>query len=232
MILDRFLSKRTLLWLTHLGALFSLVWLAFDYFAGNLSVNPIQDVTLRTGKPALVLLVLSLACTPLNIVLGWRGIIAARKWLGLYAFGYAALHFLIFIGLDYAFQWQFIWMDVGTKLYVIVGFLALLILLPLAITSTKGWMRRLGKRWKQLHQFVYIAGVLAVFHYVWVVKSDYREPVAWGLLLGFFLLVRVPSVRKRIVNWRTGRGKTRQPRPAPQPAAKTVDAGTAYKTTS
>lgn len=209
-VVDR-LTKTQILWLTHIGALIPLAWLAFDYWAGNLSVNWIQDITLRTGKPALVLLVLSLACTPLNIVLGIRNIIPARKWLGLYGFGYAAVHFLIFIGVDYAFDWAFIWEDVGTKLYVIVGFAALLILIPLAITSTKGWMRRLGKRWKKLHQLVYIAGILAVFHYVWVVKSDYREPIAWGILLGFFLVVRIPKVRKQIANWRTGRSKTRRP---------------------
>lgn len=209
-VVDR-LTKTQILWLTHIGALIPLAWLAFDYWADSLSVNWIQDITLRTGKPALVLLVLSLACTPLNIVLGIRNIIPARKWLGLYGFGYAAVHFLIFIGVDYAFDWAFIWEDVGTKLYVIVGFAALLILIPLAITSTKGWMRRLGKRWKKLHQLVYIAGILAVFHYVWVVKSDYREPIAWGILLGFFLVVRIPKVRKQIANWRPGRSKTRRP---------------------
>ena len=209
-VVDR-LTKTQILWLTHIGALIPLAWLAFDYWADTLSVNWIQDITLRTGKPALVLLALSLACTPLNIVLGIRNIIPARKWLGLYGFGYAAVHFLIFIGVDYAFDWAFIWEDVGTKLYVIVGFAALLILIPLAITSTKGWMRRLGKRWKKLHQLVYIAGILAVFHYVWVVKSDYREPIAWGILLGFFLVVRIPKVRKQIANWRTGRSKTRRP---------------------
>lgn len=213
-VVDR-LTKTQILWLTHIGALIPLAWLAFDYWAGNLSVNWIQDITLRTGKPALVLLVLSLACTPLNIVLGIRNIIPARKWLGLYGFGYAAVHFLIFIGVDYAFDWAFIWEDVGTKLYVIVGFAALLILIPLAITSTKGWMRRLGKRWKKLHQLVYIAGILAVFHYVWVVKSDYREPIAWGILLGFFLVVRIPKVRKQIANWRPGRSKTRRPQKPP-----------------
>ncbi len=220
------LTKGRILWLTHIGALISLAWLAFDYFAGNLSVNPIQDITLRTGKPALVLLLLSLACTPLNIVLGWRNIIAARKWLGLYAFGYAAIHFLIFIGVDYAFNWGFILVDVGTKLYVIVGFAALLILVPLAATSTKGWMRRLGKWWKKLHQFVYIAGVLAVFHYIWVVKSDYREPALWGVLLGLFLLVRIPAVRKRIARWRA------KPRGPSKPKAKRPDTASEWRSDS
>ena len=218
MKIDKLLTKSQILWLTHIGALFWLAWLLFDQFTNNLSVNPIQDWTLRTGKPALVLLVSSLSCTPLNIVLGWRNIIPARKWLGLYAFGYAAIHFVIFIYLDYGLQWKFIWQDVGTKLYVIVGFTALLILLPLALTSTKGWQRRLGKLWKKLHQWVYAAGVLAVFHYVWVVKADYREPAAWGVLLGFFLLVRIPVVRKRIARMRSKPRSPSGPRARRSPA--------------
>ncbi|MDE0200106.1 MAG: ferric reductase-like transmembrane domain-containing protein, partial [Caldilineaceae bacterium] len=107
---------------------------------------------------------------------------------------------------------------VGTKLYVIVGFTALLILLPLALTSSKGWMRRLGKWWKKLHQWVYVAGVLAVFHYVWVVKADYREPAAWGVLLGIFLLVRIPVVRKRIARWRSRLRGPAAPRARRSPA--------------
>ena len=218
MKIDKLLTKSQILWLTHIGASFWLAWLLFDQFTNNLSVNPIQDWTLRTGKPALVLLVLSLSCTPLNIVLGWRNIIPARKWLGLYAFSYAAIHFVIFIYLDYGLQWKFIWQDVGTKLYVIVGFTALLILLPLALTSTKGWQRRLGKLWKKLHQWVYAAGVLAVFHYVWVVKADYREPAAWGILLGLFLLVRIPVVRKRIARMRSKPRSPSGPRARRSPA--------------
>jgi sulfoxide reductase heme-binding subunit YedZ len=218
MNLDKLLTKGQILWLTHIGALLPLAWLLYQDYSSGLSVNPIQDWTLRTGKPALVLLVLSLACTPLNILVGWRNIIPARKWLGLYAFGYAAVHFYIFIGEDYGFQWIYIWQDVGTKLYIIVGFSALLILLPLALTSSKGWMRRLGKWWKKLHQWVYVAGVLAVFHYVWVVKADYREPVAWGVLLGIFLIVRIPVVRKRIARWRSKRRGPPTPRARRSPA--------------
>ena len=218
MNLDKLLTKGQILWLTHIGALIPLAWLLYQDYTSGLSVNPIQDWTLRTGKPALVLLVLSLACTPLNIILGWRNIIPARKWLGLYAFSYAAVHFYIFIGEDYGFQWIYIWQDVGTKLYIIVGFCALLILLPLALTSSKGWMRRLGKWWKKLHQWVYVAGVLAVFHYVWVVKADYREPAAWGVLLGIFLLVRIPAVRKRIARWRSKLRRPAAPRARRSPA--------------
>lgn len=201
--LSRFVNKQSILWSTHLGSLFPLAWLIWDYVMGNLSINPIQDITLRTGKPALVLLILSLAVTPVSSILGLRQVIPARKWFGLYAFFYAALHFLIFIGLDYGFDWSLLYGAIFEKRYALVGFAALLILLPLAITSTQGWMRRLGKRWKSLHRWVYVAGILAVVHYIWLVKSDIREPVAWGTGLGLLLLLRIPWVRKQAVRLRT-----------------------------
>ncbi len=202
-ILSRLLTKNRILWLTHIGALLPLYLLLWDYYTDNLSVNPIQDITFRTGKPALVLLVLSLAVTPLNTIFAWREIVPARKWLGLYAWGYVSVHFLVFIGLDYGFDWGLIYGAVFEKRYALVGFAALLILTPLAITSTKGWQRRLGKRWKRLHQMVYAAGLLGVLHYVWLVKSDVREPLAWTFVVLLLLAARIPRVRKALVGWRT-----------------------------
>jgi len=201
--LSRILTKNHILWLTHIGSLLPLALLLWDYYANNLTVNPIQDITFRTGKPALVLLVLSLAVTPLNTVFAWREIIPARKWLGMYAWGYVSIHFLIFIGLDYGYDWGLIYEAVFEKRYALVGFVALLILTPLALTSTKGWQRRLGKRWKRLHQLVYAAGLLGVFHYLWLVKSDVREPIAWGVVVVLLLVARIPRVRKALVGWRT-----------------------------
>ena len=202
--LSGLLTKNRILWLTHIGSLLPFALLLWDYYADNLSVNPIQEITFRTGKPALVLLVLSLAVTPLNTIFAWREIVPARKWLGLYAWGYVSIHFLIFIGLDYGFDWGLIYEAIFEKRYALVGFTALLILTPLAITSTKGWQKRLGKRWKQLHRLVYAAGLLGVFHYLWLVKSDVREPIAWGVLVVLLLLARIPRVRKTLVGWRTG----------------------------
>lgn len=199
---SRIFTKDRILWLTHIGSLLPLAWLLWDYNAGNLTVNPIQDITFRTGKPALVLLVLSLAVTPAQTILNWREIVPARKWLGLYAWGYVSIHFLVFIGLDYGFDWGLIYEAVFEKRYALVGFLALLILTPLAITSTKGWQRRLGKTWKQLHRLVYAAGLLGVFHYLWLVKSDVREPVAWGVIVVLLLVARIPRVRKWLVSRR------------------------------
>jgi sulfoxide reductase heme-binding subunit YedZ len=184
----------------HIAALTPLAWLILDYFTDNLTFNPIQAVTLRTGRYAIILLMLSLACTPINTIFGFRQAIKVRRPLGLYAFMYASIHFMIFLGVDYGFNLGLIFEEIITKRYIIAGFTAGLILLPLAITSTKGWMKRLGIRWKQLHKFVYIAGLLAVTHYIWVVKSDYRLPLAVGAVLFLLLIARRPSVRKYLAN--------------------------------
>jgi sulfoxide reductase heme-binding subunit YedZ len=177
--------------------------LVFDALTGRLSVNPIQDLTLRTGKTALWLLVLSLAATPANTLLGFRPALKVRRALGLYAFSYALLHFLVFIWLDYGLDIALILQDVGSKRYVLVGFSAFLILLPLAITSTQGWMKRLGKNWKRLHRGVYLAGVLAVVHYVWLVKSDIRQPLAFGAAVLLLLAARLPPVRSALSRLRS-----------------------------
>jgi sulfoxide reductase heme-binding subunit YedZ len=185
--------------LAHAGSLVPLAWLIRDFFTDNLTVNPIQDITFRTGKAALVLLVLSLACTPLNTVFGFREALKVRRALGLYAFFYASLHFLIFVGLDYTFDLELIRAAIFEKRYALMGFATFLTLLPLALTSTKGWQRRLGKTWRALHRWVYLAAILAVIHYVWLVKSDIREPVAYGAVVVMLLMLRIPAVR-RVVN--------------------------------
>lgn len=191
--------------LTHVGALIPLVWLAFDAATGRLSVNPIQDIEQRTGKYALILLTLSLWCTPANILTGWAQATKWRRPLGLYAFGYALLHFATFIGLDYAFNLRFLWADVAGKRYIFVGLSALLILIPLAVTSTRGWQRRLGQTWRKLHRWVYLAGGLVVVHYVWAVKSDIRQPLLWGAVIGVGFLIRLPRVRTVLVARRGAR---------------------------
>lgn len=209
--------------LVHLGALTPLVLLLWDYFNQNLSANPIQEVTFRTGKPALVLLVLSLAATPLNTLFGFRAGLKVRRALGLYSFLYVFLHFLIFIGLDYGFDPGLLSEAILEKRYALVGFTAGLILLPLALTSTRGWMKRLGKGWKRLHQLVYLASLLAVTHYVWLVKSDIREPLLWGALVVFLLVLRIPKVRRyvsqqrfRFAKWINDRFGRRKSRPTMQ----------------
>jgi sulfoxide reductase heme-binding subunit YedZ len=192
----KFPKLSLLQWITHLGSLAPLAVLLWLYFTDGLTVNPIQDITFRTGKAALVLLVLSLACTPLNTLFGWRAALKLRRPLGLYAFLYVCLHFLTFIGLDYGFNLKLIQGAIFEKRFALVGFAAFLILLPLAVTSTKGWQKRLGKLWKTLHKGVYLAAPLAVIHYVWLVKSDVREPLAYGAVVAVLLLVRLGWVKR------------------------------------
>jgi sulfoxide reductase heme-binding subunit YedZ len=194
--------------LVHLAALMPLAWLAYDALMRDLTANPIQAIEQRTGKYALILLVASLACTPLNIVTGWSPALRWRRPLGLYAFMYAALHFVTFIGLDYGFDLGLLWADVAGKRYIFVGAAALLILLALALTSTKGLQRRLGKAWKRLHRWVYAAGGLVIAHYVWAVKSDIRQPLAWGAVIAALLVLRLPPVKRWFA---VRRGKRRSP---------------------
>jgi sulfoxide reductase heme-binding subunit YedZ len=195
--------------LVHASAWGLLAWLVWSYFGGGLGVNPIQAATQWAGRFALIYLLLSLACTPLNTLFGFRQALKVRRALGLYAFTFAAVHLGIFIGLDYVFDWTLLWLDVANKRYVFVGAGALLILLALAATSFRWSMRALGKNWKRLHRLVYLAGMLVVVHYAWAKKGDLFRlqgdiwlPLAAGVLLLFMLLVRVPAVRNLVRNTR------------------------------
>lgn len=190
------LDARVLRLVVHAAAALPLAALVFDYWRDQLTVNPIQYVTFRTGKAALVSLVLSLACTPLRSLTGRSELIALRKPLGLWAFAYAAMHLMVFVGLDYGFDPELIVEAVFEKRYALVGFSAFVILSALAATSTRGWMRRLGRNWKLLHRAVYAAALLAVVHFVWLVKSDVREPLAYGGAVAVLLLARVPRLKR------------------------------------
>jgi len=184
--------------LTHVAALTPLAVMAWQYAQGQLSADPIREITLRTGKAALVLLVLSLACTPVHILFRFRPALRLRRPLGLYAFLYAALHGLAFVGLDYGFDLNLILEEVAQKRFVQAGIAALLLLVPLAITSTRGWMRRLGKNWKRLHRLVYVAALVTVVHFIWLAKGDIREPLAYGAVVVVLLVLRLPFVRRAI----------------------------------
>jgi sulfoxide reductase heme-binding subunit YedZ len=202
--------RRHWFWIiVNCAALIPLLHLLWDFANNQLSANPIQDITLRTGDPALILLLLSLACTPLQTIFGWRLAGSVRKSLGLQAFMYAGLHFLTFIGLDYGFSLDLILRDgLAKKPYILAGLAALLILLPLAITSTQGWQRRLARRWKRLHRWVYAAGALAVIHFFWLAKAAEKwEPLLYGMALAILLALRIPVVRNRIVKQRQPRAK-------------------------
>lgn len=206
----------------HIACLVPLALLVWDFTRDNLTVNPIQNITSRTGKTAITLLVLSLACTPVNTLLGIKRVIAFRRPLGLYAFLYVALHFLTFTVLDYGLNWRLIQEAVVEKRFVLAGFSAFLLLLPLAITSTKGWMRRMGRSWKQLHKLVYVAALLAVLHYIWLVKSDIRQPLLYGGVVVLLLALRLPRVRKAIAGLRS-RVNPPKPRSAARPTDTSAD---------
>jgi len=195
MVLVRKLKTRWLQTLTHIVALLPLAWLLWAYWQGSFIIDPIKEITTRTGKTALILLILSLACTPAHAIFGFKQALRLRRPLGLYAFMYAGLHFLIFVGLDYGFDLELIRLDILDQRYVLVGSAAGLLLLLLAITSTHSWQKRLGKNWKRLHRLVYLAAVLAIVHFAWQVK-DIREPLRYGAILALLLILRIPGVRR------------------------------------
>lgn len=189
---------RWVLVLTHFAALAPLALLLWDWVGGRLSFNPIRDITLRTGRYALILLILSLACTPVYLVSKFRSVLRMRRAFGLYAFMYAGLHLLTFVGLDFGFNLALIADEVAQRRFIQVGLLSFLILLPLAITSSRRWVRRLGKNWKRLHRLVYLAALLAILHFFWVVKGDIRRPLIYGALLVLLLLMRIPTIQRAL----------------------------------
>jgi len=180
----------------HIGALIPLTVLVWSYSHDQLTADPIRAIILRTGKTALVLLVLSLACTPVSSLFGFKPALKVRRALGLYAFLYATIHLSVFVGLDYGFDPALLKDALLEKRYALVGLAAFLILLPLAITSTRGWMKRLGQTWKKLHQWVYLAALLVIVHFVWLVKADIREPLMYGAVVVALLVFRISRVRQ------------------------------------
>ncbi len=156
----------------------------------TLGANPIETVTHVTGGWTLRLLLATLMVTPLRRLFAWPWLAPYRRTLGLLAFSYACLHFATWLALDHFFDWAAIAEDVFERPYVTVGFTAFLCLVPLAITSTRGWIRRLGRRWVRLHRLVYAAAIAGVVHFLWLVKADLREPLIYGASLAAQLAVR------------------------------------------
>lgn len=194
--------------LTHVGALFPLARIAWYYWRG-VFFDPILQVTSSTGKTALVLLILSLACTSINVVFGFKKILRVRRALGLYAFLYASLHGLTFVGWDYGFDLRLLKPAILDQRFVLAGSAAFLLLLLLAITSTRGWQKRLGKHWRRLHRLAYLAGIVVIVHFVWLSK-DPRESLWYGAVVTVLLVVRVPGVRKAISTIRRRSALNRQ----------------------
>ncbi len=193
----------------HIYAWSTLVLLVIDFFTDRLTANPIQALEQRTGLHAITLLVMALACTPLNNLFGWRELIKRRRALGLYAFMYASIHIIIFIDLDYGLAWSQIVQTIIQKPYIIFGVIAFLLLIPLAFTSFDIWKKRLGKNWKRLHQAVYLIVPIAVLHFALGRKGDFFHlrgdvirPLIYGLVVILFLIMRIPQVRKTLASAR------------------------------
>jgi sulfoxide reductase heme-binding subunit YedZ len=180
--------------LVHIACLLPIPWLILNAWQGNLTADPIRGAILRTGKIALELLVFSLACTPLNNIFGFKPALRVRRALGDYSFLYTSLHFAIFVSLDYGFDIPLV-MNELIRPYALVGLIAGLLLIPLAITSFSPWPKRLGKNWKRLHNLVYLINLLAVLHFILVVKQGVTEPYLWMILIVFLLVLRLPPVR-------------------------------------
>lgn len=184
----------------HLLAWLPVLWLLWGFWQDQLGLNPVRTITLRTGKTALIFLLLSLTVTPLYLLFDWKWVYRFRRPLGLYAFLYATLHVLTFVGLDYGFDWTLVADAIQNNRYTLVGLTAFLILLPLALTSTKRSKAWLGpKWWKRLHRWSYLAAGIAVLHYALLVRQYYTQPIIFGVILAALLGVRLfmALVKKR-----------------------------------
>jgi methionine sulfoxide reductase heme-binding subunit len=176
-------------------ALVPAAWLAVGLYRGELGANPAETLQLETGIWALRFLLASLAITPLRRLTGWNSVIQVRRMLGLFAFFYATLHLLTYIVLDRFFDFSRVGEDIIKRPYITAGMFAFVLLIPLALTSTKGWIRRLGRKWQLLHRLVYISAAAACLHFLWKVKVMIGEPVYYAgilaVLLGFRLVWRL-----------------------------------------
>ncbi len=177
--------------------LLPLAVLGVTAWRGELGANPIEAVSHTTGDWTLRLLLLTLAVTPLRRLTGWSWLAPQRRTLGLLCFSWACLHLATYVGLDLYFDWEGVFEDVAERPYITVGLAGFLCLVPLAVTSTRGWMRRLGRRWVTLHRLVYAAAVLGVVHFLWQVKADLLEPGIYAGVLGMLLGVRLYGALRR-----------------------------------
>ena len=191
---------RAALWksLLFVAGLAPALYLTYGAFADSLGANPIDTVTEETGTWTLRFLVLTLLITPLRRVTGWNALIKYRRMLGLFAFFYGSLHFLTYIWLDQFFDVGEIVKDIAKRPFITVGFTAFVLMVPLALTSTAGWIRRLGgKKWNLLHRLIYVSAIAGVVHYWWLVKSDISRPLRYGVIVGVLLAARLWWARER-----------------------------------
>ena len=187
MHVNKIAAAKLFIFLSCLAPFLFLIWKGL---VGRLGANPVETITHTTGDWALYFLLITLSISPLRDITGKALLFRFRRMLGLYVFFYALLHFLTWLIFDHYFDWYEIQKDILKRPYVTVGFTAFVLLIPLTITSTFGMRRRLGQRWKQLHQLIYVIAVLATLHYLWLVKADTREPIMYGVVLILLLIHR------------------------------------------
>jgi sulfoxide reductase heme-binding subunit YedZ len=175
--------------------------LIYNALTDSLGANPIDAITRHTGSWALIFLLVTLSVTPVRKLFAWNGLVKYRRMLGLFAFFYAVLHFTTFLVLDHFFDFNAILKDIMKRPYITAGFTGFVLMIPLAITSTTAMIRRLGKRWQQLHRLVYVIAAAGVIHFYWLVKADIRRPAQYGfvlaLLLGYRLFASVRAAFSR-----------------------------------
>jgi sulfoxide reductase heme-binding subunit YedZ len=186
------LRERLLKLATGVAALVPAAQVIWRFYAGAPGPNPVAAALNRLGFWTLVLLLATLACTPIKILTGWAFPLRLRRMLGLEAFVYASLHFLTYFAVDQFFDFGEIWKDIVKRKFITLGLAAFVMLIPLALTSTDPMVKRLGfPRWKRLHRLVYLAATCGVIHFAWRVKSDLRQPILFGFVLAVLLMVRV-----------------------------------------
>jgi len=189
------------LWLrriVHAAGLLLLAWMMSDFLLNLESYSANRTLMLRSGSVGLLLLVASFACTPLGWLLRWPRIVQVRRALGLYSFLFICIHLLVYAWLDNSFMLDLIVRDLGERRAMSVGLLAFALLIPLVVTSTNGWQRRLGKRWRMLHQLVYLALPLSVLHYLWLERDFQRSAWIYAVIVGLLLLLRLTVIRQRL----------------------------------
>jgi sulfoxide reductase heme-binding subunit YedZ len=190
----KFLSSKWAKVLVFALSAWPLLFIIWRTYRGELTANPVEFYQHQTGDWTLRFLVFTLCITPFRKIFNLPELIRFRRMLGLFAFFYVCLHFLTYLGPDQSFSFSGMVQDVAKRPFITVGFAAFVLLIPLALTSTAGWIRRLGgKRWQMLHRAIYVAAALGVVHYYWLVKSDIRKPVLYGSLVGILLVWRIWS---------------------------------------
>ena len=182
-----------------------LAHLALQLQGNGLGANPIRELEIQTGLWTLRLLAVTLSITPIRRTFGWNGVAKYRRMLGLFTFFYACVHLSMWAGVDWFFAWGDMWQEIVKHKYILIGMLTWLILLPLAITSTTGWVRRLGKRWVKLHRLVYVAAVTGTVHYLWAVKKDTFFPAVYFAVFAMLLAYRLIDARRKRSRLRTAR---------------------------